>query len=160
VNHLELSDIAEQVIILLSSSAIRESGKSLGKASTEKVAVLYKTLREKFSNLSAREGDFLALLEGEGEGHDNQVALKILHEHMVLDHSFASELKNLMQHIKSCEDEKRQSVFDGVEVLGKATIGDIKQIIHRGQSTDAEQQIFSNVKIGDELKIGQIVQEN
>jgi hypothetical protein len=73
------------------------------------------------------------------------------------DREFADKLKALIEELKS-DEQVKQIFFKDVEVTGQAEIGNVEQTATREGSVI--QEAVTGVKVGGNLKIGNVKQQS
>ncbi|MCL6750994.1 hypothetical protein KBT16_08390 [Nostoc sp. CCCryo 231-06] len=142
---------ATGIATLIFSEAFKEGGKALGKGVSEKVAQLLNAIREKFQ-AAGTEGLLTRAQENPIEKNTSRFQGE-LETQMEEDEAFANRLQELMTQLKSNETIN-QIVLKGVEVKGKAKVGDIDLTATRDGSVNQEAVVDS--QFGDDLDLGNV----
>ncbi|MHC5826541.1 MAG: Fis family transcriptional regulator, partial [Nostoc sp.] len=122
-----------------------------GKVISEKVAQLLSAIREKFQT-AGTEGLLTRAQENPIERNTSKFQDE-LETQMQEDEAFANRLQELMTQLKSNETIN-QIVLKGVEVKGKAKVGDINLAATRDGSVNQEAVVDS--QFGDDLDLGNV----
>jgi len=142
---------ATAIATLIFSEAFKEGGKALGKGISENVAQLLSAIRAKFQT-AGTEGIMTRAQENPIEKNTAKFQDE-LETQMQEDEAFAKRLQELMTQLKSNE-MINQIVIKGVEVKGKAKVGNIDLAATRDGSVNQEAVVDS--KFGDELDLGNV----
>lgn len=134
--------------------AFEKSGEKLGEAITNKIGQLINVVREKF-RAKGVEGILTQAKESPTESN-KQMFQTILEMQVSQDEVFAKELKTLIDELKS-NSQVNQLFLKGIDVRGSAEIGDISQINTSGRAVN--QEAATDLKVGGELKIGNVKQQ-
>jgi len=134
--------------------ALEKSGEKLGEAIASKIGQLINAIREKF-RAKGVEGILTQAEESPTEAN-KKMFQTILEMQVSQDQVFASLLKALVDELKS-DSEVNQVFLKGINVLGSAEIGDINQTATSSRSVN--QEAATNLRIGGDLKIGNIKQQ-
>jgi hypothetical protein len=142
---------AAAIATLIFSEAFKEGGKALGKGISENLAQLLSAIREKFQT-AGTEGIMTRAQENPIEKNTAKFQDE-LETQMEEDEAFANRLQELMTQLKSNETIN-QIVIKGVEVKGKAKVGDIDLAATRDGSVNQEAVV--DAKFGDDLDLGNV----
>jgi len=142
---------AAGIATLIFSEAFKEGGKALGKGVSEKAAQLLNAIREKFQ-AAGTEGLLTRAQENPIEKNTSKFQGE-LETQMEEDEAFANRLQELMTQLKSNETIN-QIVLKGVEVKGKAKVGDIDLTATKDGSVNQEALVDS--QFGDDLDVGNL----
>lgn len=146
---------AGAIATVIFSKAIEKGGEQLGEAIADKIGQLLNLIRNKFQ----QEGVEGRLTKAEAEPNEKNKSRfeQELANQMEDDPEFAQKLKALKDELES-DDRVKQILFKDVNVKGDAEIGDIEQTTTRGGSVT--QEAVTGVKVGKNLKIGNMKQQN
>jgi hypothetical protein len=142
---------AAVIATLIFSEAFKEGGKALGKGISENLAQLLSAIREKFQT-AGTEGIMTRAQENPIEKNTAKFQDE-LETQMEEDEAFANRLQELMTQLKSNETIN-QILIKGVEVKGKAKVGDIDLAATRDGSVNQEAVV--DAKFGDDLDLGNV----
>jgi hypothetical protein len=134
--------------------ALEKSGEKLGEALIEKIGGLRNLVREKFKSKGV-EG-ILTQAEDNPTEANKQMFQTVLGTQVSQDEIFANNLRALVDELKS-NSQVNQTFLKDIDVLGSAEIGDVRQISTSGNSVN--QEAATNLKIGGNLKIGNVKQQ-
>lgn len=141
------------IVSALLFKAFEKGGEKLGEAISTKIGQLLNIIREKFK-AEGIEGKLTKAQEDPSEKNKNRLEQE-LEVQMEDDEAFANKLKNLVNELRS--DQHIQVFFKGVNVTGKAEIGDVEQTAASGGSI--QQEAVTDVKVGGDFKIGNVKQQ-
>ena len=133
--------------------AFEKSGEKLGEAVSAKISQLLNLIREKFKAEDI-EGKLTKAQEEPSEKNKSRLEQELAAQ-MEDDEAFAKKLKDLLEEMKS--DQHVQIFFKGVDVTGGAEVGDIEQTETSGGTV--QQEAVTDVKVGGDLKIGNVKQQ-
>ncbi|MEH2334246.1 hypothetical protein [Nostoc sp.] len=142
---------AAGIATLIFSEALKEGGKTLGKGVSEKVAQLLNAIREKFQ-AAGTEGLLTRAQENPIEKNTSKFQDE-LETQMEEDKAFANRLQELMTQLK-LNETINQIVIKGVQVKGKAKLGNIDLAATRDGSVNQEAVVDS--QFGDDLDLGNV----
>ncbi|MBP5975965.1 Fis family transcriptional regulator [Brasilonema sp. CT11] len=135
--------------------ALEKSGEKLGEVLLEKIGELRNLVREKFKSKGV-EGILMQAEKNPTEAN-KQMFQTVLEMQVSQDEIFANDLRALVDELKS-NSQVNQIFLKDVDVLGSAEIGDVRQITTSGSSVN--QEAATNLKLGGNLKIGNVKQQN
>ncbi|MFP4219742.1 MAG: hypothetical protein ACLFSH_04075 [Phormidium sp.] len=135
--------------------AFEKSGEKLGEAIASKVGQLISVIREKF-RAKGVEGILTQAEESPTEAN-KQMFQTVLEMQASQDQSFENLLKTLIDDLKS-DSEVNQVFLKGIDISGSAEIGDISQVATPTSSVN--QETATDLKLGGDLKIGNVKQQN
>lgn len=135
--------------------ALEKSGEKLGEAIAKNIGRLVDLVREKFKAKGV-EGILTQAEEAPTEAN-KKMFQTILEMQVSQDETFAKVLKALIDELKS-DREVNQVFLKGINVSGSAEIGDINQTATYGSSIN--QEAATDLKVGGDLKIGNIKQQS
>lgn len=135
--------------------ALEKSGEKLGEAVASKIGQLISVIREKF-RAKGVEGILTQAEESPTEAN-KKMFQTILEMQVSQDEVFANLLKALVDELKS-DREVSQVFLKSINVSGSAEIGDISQISTSTGSVN--QEAATDLKIGENLKTGDVRQQN
>jgi putative Ca2+/H+ antiporter (TMEM165/GDT1 family) len=133
--------------------AFEKGGEKLGEAVSDKIGKLLNIIREKFK-AEGVEGKLTKAQKDPSEKNKNRLEQELAPQ-MEDDEAFANKLKNLVDELKL--DQRVQSFFKGVNVTGRAEIGDVEQIAASGGSV--QQEAVTDVTVGGDFTIGNVKQQ-
>lgn len=141
------------IVSALLFKAFEKGGDKLGEAVSARIGQLLNVIREKFKE-EGIEGKLTKAQEDPSEKNKSRLEQELAAQ-IEDDEAFAKKLKELAEELKS--DQHIQIFFKGVDVMGRAEIGDIEQTATSGGS--AQQEAVTDVKVGGDLKIGNVKQQ-
>ena len=155
IEPVTLTATATAIATLIGNEALRKGGEKIGESAYNKIAQLLNFIREKFK-AEGVEGKLTKAQEEPSEKNKNRLEGE-LREQMEDDDAFAEKLRELLLELKS-DEQVNQVFFKGVDVKGDAEAGDVEQIITRSGSVS--QEAVTDVKVGRNLKIGNVKQQS
>ena len=148
-----ITTVASTISALILSEAFKEGGKSLGKASSEKIMQLIKVIREKLK-ISGTD-----VLLARVENQPTEPTVAILEAELVTqmseDKIFAQRLDELIKELNLSGVTRQIAITDAKGY--RLEVGDVTQKSKRGGS--AEQIIASKLEIDGDIKFGNLTQE-
>ena len=133
--------------------AFEKGGEKLGEAVFAKIGQLLNVIREKLK-AEGVEGKLTKAQEDPSEKNKSRLEQELASQ-MEDDEAFAKKLKDLVEELKS--DQHVQIFFKGVDIKGGAEIGNIEQTTTSGRAV--QQEAVTDVKVGGDLKIGNVKQQ-
>ena len=148
---ITLAAIASTLIF----KAFEKTGESLGEGFSKTVGWLLKFNREEFE--SKRIEGIVKNLEEDPSEVNKTIFTEVLKVQLSSDREFSEKLENLINDIRS-EKEFSQVAFDEIDIQGSAEIGNIRQ--SSSGADKSNQRAFTNVRVGKNLKMGDIDQKS
>ena len=134
---------------------LEKSGEKLGDAMSKKVGQLMNAVRAKFKTRGV-EG-ILTQVEERPTEANKKILQTILEMHVSQDKAFEKLLKSLIDELKS-NSQGNQVLLKDIDVDGNAEIADVSQSAEFRDGIN--QEVATNLKIGGDLKIGNIQQKS
>ncbi|NDJ21322.1 hypothetical protein GS682_06640 [Nostoc sp. B(2019)] len=131
-----------------------KSSEKLGEVLADKIGQLINMVRDKF-RAKGVEGILTQAQEDPTEAN-KQMFQTILEMQASQDEVFAKKLKALLDEMKS-NSQVNQIFLKEIDVAGSAEVGDINQTSTSNRS--ANQEAATDLKIGGNLKIGNVKQQ-
>jgi len=150
-----ITAVAATIVTLIFSEAAKESGKSLGAGASKLVSQLITTVRNKFK-ASGIESLVTSAEKQPTEANVNSVQA-VLVAQMEGDREFATQLQELLSQLEAA-GIVRQVMASGIEVAGDLKAEDMSQKASRGGSV--EQEMLTNVKVQQNIRLGNLLQES
>ncbi|MDZ8237445.1 MAG: hypothetical protein RMZ69_09780 [Nostoc sp. ChiQUE01a] len=150
---MEPVTLATTIVALMFTEAIKQPGKALGEAATEKITQLITTIREKFKVVK-REG-ILADAEQEPTPDNQSEFKRVLEQQITKDRDFAEKLTELVQQLEAA-GVFRQKMLTDVETEETLEAGNLTQKSKLSGSGD--QEMAKNLKAKN-IKFGDLTQE-
>ena len=155
VEPVSLTVTATAIATLIFSKAFEEGGKKLGEAVFKKIGQLVNLVTGKFK-AEGVEGMLTRAKADPNQKNRTKFESELL-DQMENDREFADKLKALIEELKS-DEQVKQIFFKDVEVTGQAEIGNVEQTATREGSVI--QEAVTGVKVGGNLKIGNVKQQS
>jgi uncharacterized protein YajQ (UPF0234 family) len=141
------------IISALLFKTFEKSGENLGEAVFTKIGQLLNIIREKFK-AEGVEGKLTKAQEDPSEKNKSRLEQELALQ-MEDDETFAKKLKDTVEELKL--DRHIQIFFKGIDVKGGVEIGDVEQTATSGGAV--QQEAVTDVKVGGDLKIGNVKQQ-
>jgi hypothetical protein len=148
---MEVATLAATVVTAMFSEAFKEAGKNLGKGVSEQGGALFNLIRDRFK-VAGTEG---ILTRTEKDPNEKNITKfqDELETQLEEDEAFAKLVREIVEQLQTNETVK-QIFLKGVEVKGKAKIGDIN--LEANRSGAVEQEAVVDSKFGDDLDLGNV----
>jgi hypothetical protein len=146
---------ATAIATLIAKKALEKGGEKLGEAAFQKIGELLTAIRDKFATEGV-EGKLTKVEEDPSDKNQSRLEQELVQQ-MEDDEAFAAKLQELMAELKS-NAQVNQIFFKDVNVEGDAEVGGVEQTTTRGGS--ANQEAVTGVKVGRNLKIGDVKQHS
>jgi hypothetical protein len=146
--------VASTVAAMFFGEAVKEAGKSLGKATSEKIGQLTELVRAKFS----KEGTEGLIVRAEQQPTDKNIE-KATDELMTLlqqDTEFEGQVRTLLRELEQA-GLTRQMMLSNAQFKGKLEVGDMQQTKKPGTLRD--QIMASGLTVEQDAKFGNLTQE-
>ena len=145
---------ATAIVTLLFSEAIKEGGKAIGKAVVGGVTDIFILIRQKLQN-AGTEG---LLIRAEKQPTDEKSLGKLADElqtQLDEDKEFSDKLQQLINEVVASEPSL-QTILKNIKVQGNLKAEDISQ----ESSYAGTQEVLTDVEVGGDINLGNLIQKN
>jgi hypothetical protein len=145
-----LTALAVTVTSVIFQEAIKETGKNLGKGTSELVGKLLNVVSEKFKEKKT-EG-LLPSPQTQPDEGQKQVVQQMLQTYMSQDQAFTATLNQLLEELKSKQVIEGGTQIGIEKLRGKGNI-DIGEIVNENKNGSGTQKGVSDIEAGKSIKI-------
>ncbi|AFY38362.1 fis family transcriptional regulator [[Leptolyngbya] sp. PCC 7376] len=145
--------IATSVATILFTKALEKTGENLGDMASEQIGKLWDAVRAKFQ----AEDVAGKITKAEADPSEKNVGRfqSELEELLEDDGEFLAELQGILAALEG-DAQVKQVLLKNIDVAGDAEIGDMSQSSSGG---NVSQEAITDVKVGGNLKIGNVDQQ-
>lgn len=148
-----LTAIATSATTILFTTAIEKGGENLGDLVSENLGKLWDVVRAKFRAEDV-EGK-ITKAEAEPSAKNMERFQTELEQLLEDDQAFAVQLQGILAELKQ-DSQVEQILLKNLEVAGDAEIGNVSQ---KSSGGSVKQEAVTDVKVGGNLKIGDLDQQ-